>query len=250
LKIVALDLLTLESTVTCNKYLVLLVILSIGSVGWSECLSDIEVIYKQGQEYYSRSQYLLAAQQFSNYSLLNCSAQLRERGMVRWAQSLYELGEGVEGQLILAKIPSKSESKNTAYLVRAWYEPNFISFLNESDRRRFDQWNVRISKIPKLKNPWVSAGLSAIVPGAGQIYNEAYQSALFSFLLNALFLSTALEFQSKHMDAAAVTAGVMFSVVYVGNILGAAKVSNSINENYAGSLKEDIRSEVFPELYP
>jgi len=208
----------------------------------------MESIFNQGRDYFQRGQYLLSTQQFSLFSQLSCDVEKQDKGYLRWAQSLFELSETEEGNLVLEKIRPNSIHWRTGRVIRAWYQPTLVSSLSESDKGRFDSWAEQVGSLPREKNPWISGGLSAVVPGLGQVYNGNYQSALFSFVLNALFLSATVELHNKNMDATAVASGVVFSVVYLGNIVGSVQSSRAINSRAQEPAKSELKGKLFPEL--
>ena len=214
----------------------------------ADCLNGLDSIYSQGKDYFFRSQYLLASQQFSLFSQITCDLDKRESSRLRWAQSLFELGETTEGELILSKISPKSSYFQTSRIIRAWYQPSLMTTLPEVEQARFEEWNKQINQLPRIKNVWLSGAMSAIVPGLGQIYNGNYQSAAFSFVLNALFFSATMELHQKKLDATALTSGVIFSVVYLGNIAGTVYSSKEINQSAQESMKHDLKMRLFPEL--
>lgn len=50
------------------------------------------------------------------------------------------------------------------------------------------------------------------------------------------------------MHSTALVSGVVFSIVYFGNIVGAVKSSQSLNANHNETISIKLRFEVFPEL--
>lgn len=225
-----------------------LLLIFIPVVTLADCFKDTDNLFGQGKDFYFRQQYLLASQQFSLVSLMSCNKDQQNKGRLRWAQSLFELGETEEGNLILDKISSASEYWATSKVVKAWYQPTLIPSLSHVDSKRFQDFEDQTQSLSKVKKPWVAGTLSAIIPGAGQVYNGNYQAAAFSFVLNALFLSTAIELHKKNLDSTALAAGTIFSVVYVGNIASATQSSKAINDNYQAPQKEKIKLIMFPEL--
>ena len=216
----------------------------------ASCLRDLSPVYEQGKTYFEHEQYLLATEQFSLFSLMSCSQNDKDRGRLRWAQSLFELSEFSEGNNVISKLGENSRYKRAAGIVQAWYQPDYVSMLPTLDQNQFQEWHKDASSIPRPKNPWVAGGLSALLPGAGQVYNGTYQSAAFAFILNALFLSAAIDFQRHNLSSAALTSGVLFSVVYAGNIFGAVHTSQLIDEKYAQPKEDDLKQRLFPELMP
>lgn len=214
----------------------------------AECLRGADPLFAQGQEYFEHGQYLLATQQFSQFSLLSCETDHQEKGRVRWAQSLYELGETEEGNRVLEKLGPQSRYRPQAQILKAWYQPSLVSTLPAADQQRFQNWRKQAESLPASKTPWVAGTLSAVIPGLGQVYNGNYQSAAFSFILNALFLSSTIELHNKNLDATAIASGVIFSVVYVGNIVSSVQSAHAINQASQEPAKAEFKDQMFPEL--
>ncbi len=232
------------------KYLIVSLLAS-GAVGpnsSAECLKNLDPLFNQGRDYFHRGQYLLATQQFSFYAQLSCGAEQRDRGHLRWAQSLFELGETLEGNFVLDKINSQSPQASAAKVVRAWYQPSLVSSLPQAERARFESWSQQIGALPNPKSALLSGTMSAVVPGLGQVYNGNYQSGFFSFVLNALFLSATFELYNKNMDATAIASTAVFSVFYVGNIVGTVQSTKSYNRASQEGERARLKQEMFPEL--
>jgi hypothetical protein len=220
--------------------------LSVG--GRAECFKDLSPLFQQAKNYFSRGQYLLATQQFSTFSLLSCSQQDQDNGRLRWAQSLFELGENQEANLTLSLIHTHSPAETKSRVLRAWYQPMLVSTLPDSEKKRFDNFRDEIKALPELKKPWLAGTLSAVLPGAGQIYNGNLESGLFSFVLNALFLGATLELHNKNMNSTALASGVVFSVLYVGNIVGSVQASHSLNTISQEPARKELQLRDYPEL--
>ena len=220
----------------------------LGSLGaHAACLKDLKNVFEQGREYFSRGQFLLATQQFSTAALLACPGVGADNARLRWGQSLFELSESDEGHRVLEKLGG-STLQPTAKVIQAWYQPTLVSRLPVVDKNRFERWTSRDLNSSDVKSPWISGGLSAVLPGAGQVYNANYQSALFSFILNAVFLGATIDFHNKSMDAAAAASGMVFSVVYGGNIVGSVQSSNDLNAAAREPSDRALKLQLFPEL--
>lgn len=215
---------------------------------WGECFNDLGKIFEQGKEYFLREQYLLASQQFSLFSLLSCQVQHQDQGRLRWAQALLELGETEEGFLLLNQIDKASPYFEKSRIIQAWYQPTLIPSLPPSAQKRFQDWETQVNSLPLKKKPWLAGTLSAVLPGAGQVYNGNYQSGLFSFVLNALFLSATIELTQHNLKATAAASGTIFSVVYVGNIASAIQSSKKINTLSHDPSRSTLKFNLFPEL--
>jgi hypothetical protein len=236
--------------VTCFKCIVALSLLCapVQAFASTGCMTNLSSVFTQGQDYFESGQYLLSTQQLSMVSLLACEQDLKNQARLKWGQALFELEERAEGLKVLEGIKKGEPLYRESQIVKAWYNKDFVSSLEKEGQSRFDDYNKRIDRLSKFKNPLVAGSLSAVLPGAGQFYNGHYQSAALAFLLNALFLATTLEFEREGLGAAALTSGVLFSVVYVGNIFGAAHGSKGINQNRNRKAEQRIRTEMFPEL--
>lgn len=88
-------------------------------------------------------------------------------------------------------------------------------------------------KTPEIetKSPAWAASLSAVLPGAGQLYVGRPTDALTSFLLNGLFIWGAVEAfdNGNHVTAGMLTA--FESAWYVGNIYNAASSAHKYNRH-------------------
>jgi hypothetical protein len=121
--------------------------------------------------------------------------------------------------------------------------------LEPEDQQRFQNWQTATHSFPDVKKPWLAGAMSAVIPGAGQVYNGNYQSAVFSFLINALFLSASIELSRQGLPATSAVSGTIFSIVYVGNILGSMQSSQLLNEKAHQNKRSELRQHYFPELY-
>ncbi len=83
-----------------------------------------------------------------------------------------------------------------------------------------------------LKSPLLSGTLSALIPGAGQLYNGRYWDALLSLSFNAAFAG-ATYYSYKELDDIPLTilSGVVFLGFYIGNITNAVTDAQRINAN-------------------
>jgi tetratricopeptide (TPR) repeat protein len=90
------------------------------------------------------------------------------------------------------------------------------------------------------KSPALSGTLSAILPGAGQVYCGRYQDAVTAFILNGLFIWGTVEmFEDDHYAAGGTLA--FFSLMwYSGNIFGAVSSAHKFNR--------DAKSDIIKKL--
>lgn len=96
-----------------------------------------------------------------------------------------------------------------------------------------------------VKSPGLAGGLSAVLPGAGQLYVNRPGDALVSFLLNGAFIWATVEAFQNDND---VTGGILLffeSGWYLGNIYnamnGAQKYNRRNEQKYLDGLQEKYR---------
>ncbi len=79
------------------------------------------------------------------------------------------------------------------------------------------------------KSPALAGTLSALLPGAGQVYAEHYRDGAMAFIVNALFIAgTVAAVDAGNYGLAAITGGVGLPF-YAGNIYGAANAARKWN---------------------
>lgn len=98
----------------------------------------------------------------------------------------------------------------------------------------------------RLKKPWLSAGLSAIVPGTGKIYSGYWKDGLMSFL----FTSVAIWQSYRGFNKSGISSvygwayGAMGAGFYIGNIYGSIKAAHKYNKVILHKIKHQV-DEVF-----
>lgn len=96
--------------------------------------------------------------------------------------------------------------------------------------------------IPK-KSPLLAAGLSTLLPGAGQLYVARPKDAAITFLLNGLFLWGALEAIERGNN---VTGGILLAFEsgwYMGNIYNAASSAHKYNRRQERDFTDKLQGE-------
>lgn len=219
-----------------------------------DCLTGIQSVLEQGHQLRQSGQYFLAIQKYSIVETLSCSTQEKAWAKLGNAQSLYKLYENTLAGEILESLDNftvDEKIRNKANLLRAWYKVEYRKKLDPVQQQQFIEYEKsaeRMEKYDLLKKPWLAGSLSAVIPGAGQIYNGNYQSATFSFIINALLLMTALELEKEGHSISALTAGVFFSITYTGNILSSVQSAHTINQNYLKPFLDEQRKKNIPDL--
>jgi hypothetical protein len=214
---------------------------------------SFEKFYREGQRYYQAQQFLMASVQFKLSSQFACDADLQGRGLFSYALAMNELSERNEVFASLRQIrdlpgPELHRRANLFEVVEL--KTKMPESLEPDQAQRVHAWNTRAFLDVPTKSPWVAGGLSAVIPGAGQAYVGAWQSGLYSFVINSLFLATALELNRKGLQTSSLAAGAVFSVTYFGGILAATQAAHLYNENQVRPFETDLHRKLFPELSP
>lgn len=224
------------------------------SVNTTATCPDTASLLQRGHALKSQNQYLLSAQQYSLVSALSCNSDEKAWATYYYATSLYHLDESEAAESSLEDIKKSSAPellKRKVQLLKAWYRPSLQEHLTGAEAQSFADFAIAkkdIEENQRLKTPWVAGTLSAFIPGMGQVYNQNYSSAAISFILNSLFLATALELQDHGLHAPALAAGVVFSITYTGNILSSVESSRQINRAYQAPLIDEARKKNLPDL--
>lgn len=79
------------------------------------------------------------------------------------------------------------------------------------------------------KSPELAAGLSAVIPGSGQLYVKRPRDAAISFLLNSLFIGAALGAFNNDENVLGGTLLFVESIWYFGNIYNATNSAHKYN---------------------
>ncbi len=150
-----------------------------------------------------------------------------------------------------------------------------LTFTNSDDFQRIEFWkksenlealnkasltNTRESVlIEKAKNesgvnqffyrsPLLLGMSCSILPGLGQAIQGNWGSGGIAFFLSALLLGTTIEFPNRGQVFTAGTSGLVFSMVYVGNIVNAAHQAAIYNESKTKKFRKSLKWSLFPEL--
>ncbi len=239
-----------------------------------DCAS-VEASLARGKRLYQGGQSLLGSVHFSLVQTSGCPGLIQE---AKWyfALSMQALGESAQALSTMNELETGGPHQHSARLLRAYAYGGDVEGLSANDRGRLSLWNARndsplffeklqISSIPvqerlQLKdlqmrienspsrNPWIAGVSSVLLPGAGQAYVGAWQSAAVAFAFNAIFLGTTLEFAKHDLHFAAAASGLVFSVTYIGNIVSAVSAARSHNENASSAQQRALRMTLFPEL--
>ncbi len=125
-----------------------------------------------------------------------------------------------------------------------------ISALPSADVVAMVPLGERYRDAAHTRRPWLGGVLSALLPGAGQVYAGSWQGAAVTFALNAVFIGATVELGRRRLWGTAAAAGMAASFFYVGGITNAADLARRRNETTAAPIGEDIERRLVPEAYP
>ncbi len=80
------------------------------------------------------------------------------------------------------------------------------------------------------KSPWLAAGLSVVLPGAGSAYVGRYAEGALAFFVNAVFIYATVNAFEKDNDDLGVVLGVAALAFYGGAIYAAANGAHKFND--------------------
>lgn len=228
-----------------NIILLLLFLLSPWLV-MAQCNSS-DLALQSGQDLFLRKQYILSLQEFSLAQKFNCP---KNNDAAAWGYllALTELGERDEMFYLSFKKYPVRLSQSFQPRLKTYQQYYFPTNDGSPESQKVTDFFVWKENLPPRKSPAVAGTLSAFLPGAGQAYTGAWQSGALAFALNALFLSATLELADRNLEATALTSGVVFSIVYIGNILNATESAHIYNSNYYRPEVDAEKRKRFPEL--
>lgn len=98
------------------------------------------------------------------------------------------------------------------------------------------------------KSPAVAGVLSALVPGAGQLYAGSLQAAAVTLVLNGLFVAATVELARNEYYFSAAATGTAASFFYVGGIMNAVDLARRRNSIAQEPHREALENMLVPEL--
>jgi len=139
---------------------------------------------------------------------------------VKQAACLLRLNNVAWAQETLDKIPTNSPTHKAA--------------------EEFSRTLPRYQELPQ-KSPKLAAGLSAVLPGAGQLYIQRPGDALISLLINGVLIGASAVAYHNHEPVAGSFILVFESGWYFGNIYNAANGAHKFNQRQRESFFEQLQ---------
>ncbi len=153
-----------------------------------------------------------------------------------------EVRELVEYQLMYTDLVLRLDS------VTAQRADSFASEALRAKARGLVERDQAFRKLP-LKRPWLSGTLSAVLPGAGQLYNGRPVDGLLALLVNGAFgVGTYFAFA----EAKSIPLGVVLSVLtagfYTGNIINAVVDAKKTNARRYLDFFDQLKTDFWPRV--
>lgn len=188
----------------------------------------IRSLFRVGEVFYQKRDYSHAADYFTEFIETYPKDKRADDARVKLGWSYLELGNWTRAQEEFHKLPTGSPLHKQA------------EGLAEEAKLYPD--------IPK-KSPTLAGGLSAILPGAGQLYTEKPGDALISFLLNGSFIWAASQAFHNHNT---VTGGIIVFFEtgwYFGNIYNAVNNAHKYNHRAEQKYMDDLQGRLGMSYY-
>lgn len=174
--------------------------------------------------YYQSGRYANALDELEKYLADHSKEPGTEAIHQKMSMCHLRLGEVEAARMLLASMTADSQSKELLALTD-----------------RYDD-------IPG-KSPALAAGLSAIMPGAGQLYVKKPHDALIAFLLNGVFIWAAVEAFDNDEYVTGALISAMEAGWYFGNIYNAANNAHKFNRRENEKFFEKVDVRVGPLTY-
>lgn len=101
----------------------------------------------------------------------------------------------------------------------------------------------------ELQRPWLAGTLSAVLPGAGQLYNGRYLDGAIALGVNGLFgAATYYAFAEAESVPLGVISALFLTGFYVGNIVNAYTDAQRINAQAYMKFFEDLKVDYWPRV--
>jgi len=104
----------------------------------------------------------------------------------------------------------------------------------------------------KQKKPWLAGTLSAVLPGAGQFYNERPRDAFFAFTLNAVLIWATVESFDNEQYVTGGLLGIIELGWYLGTVYNAVGGAHKYNDRQKKGFMEKIEMQYrkpFDDVY-
>jgi hypothetical protein len=120
----------------------------------------------------------------------------------------------------------------------------------DAQRSEIAQLVADVRAARRTRRPWLAGVLSAVLPGAGQVYAGSWQAAAVSFVLNGALIGATVELAQRRLYLPAGAAGLAASFFYVGNVFNAVDLAGRRNDVAAEAPSRALEERLVPEAHP
>ncbi|MCU0698235.1 MAG: hypothetical protein MUC96_17150 [Myxococcaceae bacterium] len=112
-----------------------------------------------------------------------------------------------------------------------------------------DRLTVERAQLP-LQRPWLAGVLSAVLPGAGQVYNGRLLDASLAFVLTGATVAGTVALLARPQPewGFGIPLGLLALVFYTGNIVNAVGDAFRLNEQTYAAFAKKLEAEAWPKL--
>ncbi|MCD4655190.1 tetratricopeptide repeat protein [bacterium] len=213
---------------------------------WPRHDHAVECRYRIGQSYLYGSDYENAISVFQDLYVEKNDALIFSRVKYAYSKSLYYGGYYKRAAAVLRSgrfigensrdIKKHSYNLTWCYLKLSDIHSAAEIWQSDNDENKVGYGNPDLRQVVKdletlpRKNPHLAGIMSAVLPGAGQIYSQRWRDGLISFFVNGLFIGAmAVAIDRGHEETAAVLGFVELGF-YSANIYNAVNDAHKYNQ--------------------
>jgi outer membrane protein assembly factor BamD (BamD/ComL family) len=207
-----------------------------------------------GNCYLRGGQYAEAIAHFQSLLTLSLPEKINSKLLYKIAEAYYEKGEYTNArrqlETLINQFPNAAELDEAHYLIGRSYlsqadwqkaAAEFGQIEKGVDAEGLSQEAFKGADLP-YKSPKLAGGLSAVVPGLGQLYAGHKQDALVALLLNGAFIWGTIE-SFRHDNDVAGGILLFFELGwYGGNIYSAVSSTHKYNKKLEDDFREELNS--------
>ncbi|MBN1297898.1 hypothetical protein JXA80_14065 [bacterium] len=203
---------------------------------WPEHSLANECRYRIGRSYMQGSEYSRAAEVFQELFVMDRNPTGKLQSGESYAESLFYLHRYSLAASLLAELETHADSNDALRLRlnRTWCylklrDPVQASELWEIPAHQPIRDAIRALEVLPEKNPVLAGYMSALIPGAGQVYAGRWRDGVIAFLVNSLFIGGIVMAIDRDHDETAAVLGFFEAGFYTANIYNAVNDAHKAN---------------------
>ena len=221
----------------------------------------LQLFYKhEALDYFIHSAYFMKGDYstvVNHYQYRDESAELKLPASILVSRAYFEMGQMGRSAGVIENFQYKDGGAIRFDLFNARIDPflymdDFKSIkreINIADHFLADDYNFIALRKELLrresittKSPGGSAVMSALVPGAGQVYSGYYSAGFLSFISVAAFLGGGIHYKKQGRDSRGGALLFFSGLFYAGNIYGAYNAASLANEVMLSEYRRSVNS--------